>query len=81
MRGGSVPVLANNTGDAEPAAESQSTQQPVAQQPVGERRLTEQDIVGLKYCDELVPLFKRLHDNGCRRDKTGNRELHITSIV
>lgn len=39
-------------------------------------RLTEKDIVGLKYFDQLLPLFERLHDDGCKRDKAGNRELH-----
>lgn len=38
--------------------------------------LTESDIVGLKYFDELLPLFERLHDDGCARDKAGNRNLH-----
>ena len=39
-------------------------------------RLTEKDIVGLKYFDQLLPLFERLHDDGCGRDKAGNRILH-----
>jgi len=38
--------------------------------------LTEKDIVGLKYFDELVPLLERLHDEACARDKAGNRVLH-----
>jgi Transposase DDE domain len=32
---------------------------------------------GLKYLDKLLPLFDRLHDVGCRRDKAGNRKLHF----
>ena len=60
----------------EPAANSQSALQPITQQPAVAQRLTEQNIVGLKYFDELLPLFKRLHDDGCQRDKAGNRELH-----
>lgn len=32
---------------------------------------------GLKYLDQLLPLFERLHDVGCQRDKAGNRELHF----
>jgi hypothetical protein len=32
---------------------------------------------GLKYLDKLLPLFERLHDVGCRRDKAGNRRLHF----
>jgi hypothetical protein len=38
--------------------------------------LAEQDLVGLKYFDRLVPLLARLHDVGCARDRAGNRELH-----
>lgn len=60
----------------EPAANSQSALQPITQQPAVAQRLTDQNIVGLKYFDELLPLFKRLHDDGCQRDKAGNRELH-----
>jgi hypothetical protein len=32
---------------------------------------------GLKYLDRLLPLFDRLHDVGCQRDKAGNRQLHF----
>ena len=32
---------------------------------------------GLKYLDKLLPLFDRLHDVGCPRDKAGNRKLHF----
>ena len=42
----------------------------------GAQRLTEKDIVGLKYFDQLIPLFQRLHEEGCARDKAGNRVLH-----
>ena len=38
--------------------------------------LAESDIVGLKYFDQLLPLLARLKDEGCLRDKAGNRELH-----
>ena len=31
---------------------------------------------GLKYLDKLLPLFERLHDVGCQRDRAGNRKLH-----
>ena len=37
----------------------------------------EQDITGLKYFDKLLPLFERLHEVGCGRDKAGNRQLHF----
>jgi DDE family transposase len=38
--------------------------------------LTESDVVGLKYFDQLLPLLDRLKDDGCSRDRAGNRELH-----
>jgi hypothetical protein len=34
------------------------------------------DITGLKFFDKLAPLLVRLHDDGCARDRAGNRELH-----
>ena len=34
------------------------------------------DITGLKYFDKLAPLLERLHDDGCERDRAGNRQLH-----
>jgi hypothetical protein len=44
----------------------------------GQRRneLTERDITGLKYFDQLAPLLARLHDEGCARDRACNRQLH-----
>ena len=45
-------------------------------EPSPKPHLTEKDIVGLKYFDQLLPLFERLHDDGCGRDKAGNRVLH-----
>jgi len=38
--------------------------------------VTEADIRGLKYFDKLSPLLERLHDDGCERDRAGNRDLH-----
>jgi len=38
--------------------------------------ITEREITGLKYFDKLAPLLERLHDDGCARDRAGNRELH-----
>src|SRR5215469_1726072 len=32
---------------------------------------------GLKSLDRLLPLFDRLHDVGCQRDKAGNLKLHF----
>lgn len=45
----------------------------------GKRRnkVREKDITGLKYFDKLLPLFERLHEVGCGRDKAGNRRLHM----
>ena len=39
-------------------------------------KIHERDITGLKYFARLAPLMARLHDDGCARDRAGNRELH-----
>lgn len=39
-------------------------------------KVREQDITGLKYFDKLAPLLERLHEDGCLRDRAGNRTLH-----
>jgi hypothetical protein len=39
--------------------------------------IREEDIEGLKYFRKLWPLFERLHEVGCERDKAGNRELFM----
>ena len=39
--------------------------------------LAGRQLQGLKYLDRLLPLFDRLHDVGCQRDKAGNRRLHF----
>jgi hypothetical protein len=39
--------------------------------------LREADIQGLKYFRQLWPLFERLRDVGCGRDKAGNRQLFM----
>ena len=39
-------------------------------------KIKEADITGLKYFDQLAPLLKRLHKDGCDRDRAGNRSLH-----
>lgn len=39
-------------------------------------QIESRDITGLKYFDKLAPLLERLHDDGCERDRAGNRELH-----
>lgn len=41
----------------------------------------EEDITGLKYFDELLPLFAQLHKVGCQRDNAGNRRLHYDQYV
>ena len=37
---------------------------------------SERDLSGFKYLDRLLPMFERLHDVGCARDRAGNRTLH-----
>ena len=44
--------------------------------PVAGRKLQ-----GLKYLDKLLPLFDRLHDVGCQRDRAGNRKPISTTIA
>jgi hypothetical protein len=39
--------------------------------------IREEEVQGLKYFRKLWPLFERLHDVGCQRDKAGNRELFM----
>ncbi len=41
------------------------------------KRVTDEDITGLKYFRRLLPLFERLHEVGCQRDLAGNRTLHM----
>jgi len=41
-----------------------------------QRKIEERDITGLKYFDQLAPLLDRLHQEGCERDRAGNRRLH-----
>lgn len=38
--------------------------------------IKEKDLHGFKHFKLLMPLLEKLHDNGCRRDKAGNRILH-----
>jgi hypothetical protein len=40
------------------------------------KRIQARDITGLKFFNKLAPLLVRLHDDGCARDRAGNRELH-----
>jgi hypothetical protein len=41
------------------------------------KKISEREVQGLKYFKKLRPLFGRLHDAGCRRDRAGNRRLHF----
>jgi Transposase DDE domain len=41
------------------------------------RAIREEDVQGLKYFRRLWPLFERLREVGCSRDKAGNRELFM----
>jgi len=36
----------------------------------------ESEVTGTQYLRKLLPLVKRLHDDGCGRDKAENRRLH-----
>jgi len=40
------------------------------------KKIKAKDITGLKYFDQLAPLLERLHEDGCERDRAGNRTLH-----
>jgi hypothetical protein len=40
------------------------------------KKIEESDISGLKFFDKLAPLLKRLHQDGCERDRASNRTLH-----
>jgi hypothetical protein len=42
----------------------------------GKRKIKDRDITGLKYFEQLAPLLERLHNDGCKRDRAGNRHLH-----
>jgi len=54
-----------------------STQeQPDRKRKASKQKIQESDITGLKYFDQLAPLLQRLHDDGCQRDRAGNRKLH-----
>lgn len=39
-------------------------------------KVREEQLTGLKYFAKLRPLLARLHDDGCARDRAGNRRLH-----
>lgn len=39
--------------------------------------IEEKDLHGFKHFRLLMPLLEKLHEDGCRRDKAGNRVLHF----
>ena len=39
------------------------------------------EVQGLKYFKALSGLLERLHEVGCRRDRAGNRRLHMDQYV
>lgn len=41
------------------------------------KEVSEEEVTGLKYFRRLVPLFERLHEVGCGRDRAGNRTLFM----
>src|SRR5208283_4901036 len=41
------------------------------------RKITDKDVSGLKYFDQLGPLLSRLREVGCARDSACNRQLHF----
>jgi hypothetical protein len=41
------------------------------------QKVQESDVTGTTYLRKLLPLLERLHDDGCGRDKAGNRRLHV----
>jgi hypothetical protein len=43
------------------------------------RKVQESEVTGTKYLRKLLPLLERLHDDGCARDKAGNRRLVPTA--
>jgi hypothetical protein len=43
--------------------------------------LTEKELKGFKYFDQLLPLLERLHEVGAQRDRAGNRELFFDQYV
>jgi hypothetical protein len=46
-----------------------------AAEPLDGAQLTQQQVQGLKHFKTMLPLFERLHEVGCARDKAGNRQL------
>ncbi len=43
--------------------------------------IQENDLHGFKHFKLLLPVLAKLHDNGCGRDRAGNRKLHFDQYV
>ncbi len=39
--------------------------------------IQEKDLHGFKHFKLLLPVLAKLHDDGCGRDRAGNRKLHF----
>ncbi|MBM4104309.1 MAG: IS4 family transposase, partial [Planctomycetes bacterium] len=48
---------------------------------VKREKIKEEQLVGFKYFKMLSGLLERLQDAGCRRDRAGNRTLHMDQYV
>jgi hypothetical protein len=60
-----------------PKSEDRESQTTAKKRGQRQRKIEEKDITGLKFFDQLNPLLQRLHEDGCGRDKAGNRDLHF----
>ena len=43
--------------------------------------IQEDEVVGFKYFKKVTRLLERLHEAGCRRDRAGNRDLHMDQYM
>jgi hypothetical protein len=46
-------------------------------EPSDDRPIARRKLQGLNYLTRLLPLFDRLQDVGCQRDRGGDRKLHF----
>ena len=44
-------------------------------------KIQERDLQGFKHFKLLLPILERLHDQGCARDRAGNRTLHFDQYL
>ena len=40
-------------------------------------KIKEKDLQGFKHFKLLLPVLEKLHNDACKRDKAGNRKLHL----